>query len=166
MHKNTKSHIARTLKLSAIIAIGLSAAACSNSQMSRGYLFDPDLADNIAPGVDNRQSVETTLGTPSLRATFDDDTWYYVNTTVKRRSIFLPKPVKRRVMKVRFAENGTVAEVSNYDLSHARNIDPINDITPTRGRKLNFFQQLFMNVGRFSGSAPVGSQGGSGPNGS
>ncbi len=162
----TKLKAAKIAKLSLIVTLSVGINACTSSQQSRGYLFDPDLADAITPSVDNRQSVETTLGTPSIRSTFDANTWYYVNTIIKNRPVFRPKPMQRRVMRIRFAENGTVSEVLNYDINDARDIDIVSDKTETRGRKLNFFQQLFMNVGRFSGSAPVGSQGGPGPNGS
>lgn len=148
------------------LVAGTVLAGCGNSRMVRGYIFDPELANAIQPGVDNRQSVETTLGTPTVRATFDDNTWYYVSTTVRIRPVFWPDAKGHRVMAVAFNDSGVVADVKNYDLTDMREVDPVNDKTPTKGRNLNFFQQIFGGVGRFSGSAPVGTQGDNrGPNG-
>ncbi len=147
------------------VAAGLALSACGNGRMVRGYVFDKQLADAIQPGVDNRQSVESTLGTPTVRAAFDENRWYYVSTTVRVRPVFWPDPKEHRVMAVAFNDKGVVTDVENFDLSHMRSVDPVGDKTPTRGRDLNFFQQIFGNVGRFSGSAPVGSGPTRGPNG-
>ena len=156
-----------------IAALGLSMAACGKTKQIRGYMFDTELADAIQPGVDNKNSVNATMGSHTLLGTFDDNIWYYVSTEVKSRPLFFPEPLTRRVMAINFSDKGIVAKVDNYDLSTARKIAMVQEKTPTLGKSLNFFQQLFMNVGRFSGQAPVGGQGsgtpnggGSGPNGS
>jgi len=142
-------------------------AGCSNKDSYRGYMFDPALSDAILPGVDNRISVESTLGSPTLESTFDENVWYYVNRVDRNRSFYWPEPKSRKIMLVRFNNQGTVSEVTNYDLSSAQDIDPVKDRTRTRGSELSFFQELFMNVGRFVGAqgGPQGS-GGPGPNGS
>jgi outer membrane protein assembly factor BamE (lipoprotein component of BamABCDE complex) len=148
------------------LAAGVALSACGDGRMVRGYIFDKELADAIQPGVDNRQSVEATLGTPTARATFDDKTWYYISTTVRIRPVFWPDAKEHRVMAVAFNDSGVVEGVDNFGLGDMREINPVDDETPTKGRNLNFFQQIFGGVGRFSGSAPVGSQGGgTGPNG-
>ncbi|GHF29067.1 hypothetical protein GCM10017044_25400 [Kordiimonas sediminis] len=132
--------------------------------MVRGYVFDKELADAIQPGVDNRQSVIGTLGGPTMRASFNDNIWYYVSTTVRVRPVFWPDAKEHRVLAISFNDSGIVDDVRNYDMNDRRVVNPVGDKTPTRGREMNVFQQIFMNVGRFSGSAPVGS-GGVGPNG-
>lgn len=155
--------IAKICILSVII---LSLVACGKRSGLRGYIFDKELADAIAPGIDNKQSVYETMGTPSMSSTFSDKTWYYISTVVRTKPLYKPKATARRVMAVSFDDKGVVEGVVNYDLKTARAINPVKDITPTRGKELNFFQQLFMNVGRFSGQQNVGSPGGPGPNGS
>tara|TARA_R110002096_G_scaffold126381_5_gene273203 strand:+ start:98 stop:595 length:498 start_codon:yes stop_codon:yes gene_type:complete len=165
MTKMSISHTRKGLSLALCLAAGLATTACGNGRAIRGYIFDKELADAIMPGVDNRQSVQSTLGTPSVSATFSEDTWYYVSTTVRVRPVFWPDAKEHRVLAISFNESGVVDNVDNYDLSHMRTIDPSGDRTPTRGRNLSLFQQIFGSVGRFSGQAPVGSQGGTGPNG-
>ncbi len=163
-----KTFLAKQAKpLALCLMAGVALSACGNRAMIRGYIFDKELAAAIQPGVDNRQSVESTLGTPTVRATFDDKTWYYISTTVRIRPVFWPDAQEHRVMAVAFSDTGVVTDVTNYDLSDMRKISPVDDETPTKGRREGFFQQIFGGVGRFAGgSAPVGSQGGGrGPNG-
>jgi len=155
----------KTVSCALVLAASLAVSACGNGRAVRGYIFDNELANAILPGVDNRQSVQSTLGGPTLTAGFDDDTWYYISTTVRVRPVFWPDPKYHRVMAVRFDDTGVVAQIDNFDMTHMTKIDPVDDKTPTRGRKLNLFQQIFGNVGRFSGQAPVGSGSTTGPNG-
>lgn len=160
-----KSSGRKGLAAALILATSLTVSACGNGRAVRGYVFDTELADAILAGVDNRQSVHSTLGTPTLAATFNDNTWYYITTVVRIRPVFWPDAKFHRVMAVRFNEQGVVDDIENYDMSNMVAINPVDDTTPTKGKKLNMFQQIFGNVGRFSGQAPVGSEEGRGPNG-
>jgi len=159
-------HAKNILKYTLVASTALTITACGNGRALRGYVFDAELADAIQPGVDNRASVETTLGTPTMRATFDDGTWYYISTTVRIRPIFWPDAKAHRVLVVSFNDSGVVSDVNNLGLDDMREVENVRDKTPTKGRKLNFFEQIFGSIGRFGGQAPVGSEGGgSGPNG-
>ena len=153
------------INTSIIIAAGLAVSACGNSREVRGYVFDPQLADAIQPGVDNRISVESTLGTPTIKATFDDSTWYYVSTQVRVRPVFWPDPKEHRVLVVGFNDSGVVSSINNLGLEDMQEIKMAGDKTPTKGRRLSFFQQIFGSIGRFSGHAPTGSGENRGPNG-
>lgn len=159
------------LKTGIVVAAALATTACGNSRAVRGYVFDTELADAIQPGVDNRTSVESTLGTPTMTAAFDQSTWYYVSTTVRVRPVFWPDPKEHRVLVVAFNDRGVVSSVNNLGLEDMREVDTVADKTPTRGRKQNFFQAVFGAIGRFGGAAPGqrrGNQGGDqrrGPNG-
>lgn len=155
-----------TLKYTLIVSAALTTAACGNGRALRGYVFDTELADAIQPGVDNRTSVETTLGTPTMKATFDEGTWYYISTTVRVRPIFWPNATAHRVLAISFNDSGVVSDVDNFGLDDRRDVKNVSDKTPTKGRKLNFFEQIFGSIGRFGGQAPVGSDGDNrGPNG-
>lgn len=159
-------HAKNILKYTLVVSAALTTTACGNGRALRGYVFDAELADAIQPGVDNRASVETTLGTPTMTATFDEGTWYYISTTVRIRPIFWPDAKEHRVLVVSFNDSGVVSDVNNLGLDDMREVENVSDKTPTKGRKLNFFEQIFGSIGRFGGQAPVGSDGESrGPNG-
>lgn len=167
--ESMKKQLATTLTITRTVGLcllaGVALSACGNGRMVRGYVFDKELADAIQPGVDNKQSVRSTLGTPTVAATFDDKTWYYVSTTVRVRPVFWPDAKEHRVMAIAFNDKGVVSDVQNFDMDAMRTIHPVDDKTPTYGRDVNLFQQIFGNIGRFSGSAPVGSTDAPGPNG-
>jgi outer membrane protein assembly factor BamE (lipoprotein component of BamABCDE complex) len=164
-NNTTKSYV-KYAKIAVVASCALAASACSNSRSIRGYVFDAELADAIQAGVDNRQSVESTLGTPTVQGTFSNNTWYYISTTVKVRPVFWPEAKEHRVLAVGFNENGIVEKIENFDLSDMQNVNPVGGKTKTRGRNIGLFQQIFGSLGRFGGQAPVGAQGGNGPNGS
>lgn len=149
------------IKLSLIATAALATSACGNSRAVRGYVFDKELADAIQPGVDNRLSVESTLGTPTMTGSFDQSTWYYVSTTVRVRPVFWPDAKDHRVLVVAFNDRGVVSTVNNLGLEDMREVSSVSDKTPTRGRKTNFFEQIFGSIGRFGGAGP-GQQGGQG----
>jgi len=142
--------------------MSIASGACSTGEVARGYVFDVELANAITPGIDNQQSVFSTLGSPTIEGTFGERRWYYVSTKVKQRPVYWPSATSHRVLAIRFSDTGVVSDVTNYDLGDRRNIVPVKDKTPTRGRDLNLFQQLFSNIGRFSGG-PQGGPGQQGP---
>jgi len=43
-----------------------------------------------------------------------------------------------------------VATTRTYTMADAGEIKPRKDTTPTRGKKLGLFEQIFSNIGRFS----------------
>ncbi len=129
----------------------LTLEACSPARQTYGYIADEELISAIQPGVDNRDSVVATLGNPSVQGTFNQKTWYYISTSTTKQAFFLAKPVKRDILAVHFDDGGVVADVIRYDLADAREVNPRNASTPTRGKELGFFEQIFGNIGRFSG---------------
>lgn len=157
--------VSSVLKVGLLTSVVLTTAACGNRREVRGYVFDKELADAIQPGVDNRTSVLSTLGTPTMKATFDEGTWYYVSTTVRVRPVYWPDAKDHRVLVVAFNDSGVVSDVNNLGIDDMRDVDSVGDKTPTKGRKLSLFEQIFGSIGRFAGQAPVGSGERRGPNG-
>jgi len=151
-----------------VLMAGTALAGCSKSRSVRGYYFDPMLANEILPGVDNQRSVAMTLGSPTSIGAWDDHTWYYISTQLRNRPVKFAERINRRILAIHFDDKGGVDDVTNLDLSSAWEIKPNEEKTRTRGKELNLLQQLFMNVGRFAGAGQQGQQGpnGPGPNGS
>ncbi len=125
--------------------------ACSPTTNVRGYVPEQQIVDGIRPGVDDRASVQQMLGTPSAKGMFDDKRWYYVSRTTEQLAFFKPEVLEGQVISVAFNDKGVVSDVSRIGLDQARKINPSGDKTPTRGRELGFWEQIFGNVGRFSG---------------
>lgn len=147
-----KFSILKPLVAAALAAV--LAAGCTTSEQVRGFFVDEELFAAVTPGIDNVNSVRRMLGNPSSVGTFDTNVWYYISTLTKKRSFFHEKPERHDILAVHFDENGVVGDVTRYSLADMREIDPRDDKTPTRGRKLGFFEQIFGNIGRFASGPP------------
>jgi len=133
-------------------------AGCGGVRAHRGAVLEKDLAAAIQPGVDNKESVEKTLGRPTFTGQFDPNDWYYVARDTRQLAFRDPKVVDQTVLHVRFDPKGNVATVQRTGKELVANIDPSNKETPTLGRRRSFFDELFGNIGTVgSGIAPGGS---------
>lgn len=150
--------LAGSVLLLAVTATG----GCSSIQERRGYLADALLTNNIRAGIDNRRSVEATLGRPTFTSQFGEPTWYYVSSTTGLRPFGRPRIEEQAVMAVRFDTAGNVVSVDRSGLERVVYLSPEGDETPTLGRERGFLEDLFGNIGAVgaAGPAPQG-----GPNG-
>lgn len=143
-----------------IVAMALT-AGCSRIRDHKGYVADQTLINAIQPGIDNRESVERTLGRPSFTGQFDQRSWYYISRETRQLAFSNPKPVKQITLAVHFDRAGNVTSVENLGMSKIASLSPDGDKTPTLGRDRGFFSELFGNIGRVGS---VGEGGGTADN--
>lgn len=146
----------RSAALAALIAIALASTGCTRLTSRQGYVVDNTLVASVQPGVDNRESVQATLGRPSFAGQFDDRDWYYVARVSKQLAFAEPKPTEQTVLHIRFDEAGNVASVERTGLERVASIDPSSDKTPTLGRDRGFFEELFGNIGSVNAAGVPG----------
>ena len=137
----------------------LAASACTPLRSHQGYIVDADLVNSVRPGVDNRQSVQATLGTPSFAAQFNKGDWYYIARDSRNYAFNSPRVRDQLVIQVSFDAAGNVAAIRRSGAEQVASIDPYGKVTPTLGRKRGFFQDLFGNIGAV-GAAGAGAPGG------
>jgi len=140
-----------------LVAAGLVLSGCSQVRGHQGYIADEVLMSAIAPGIDNRQSVEASLGRPTFTGQFDNNVWYYVSRDTRQLAFNSPRPRAQQVLKVQFDAAGNVTAADRTGLELVANISPDGDKTPTLGRERGFFEELFGNIGA------VGAPGAQGP---
>lgn len=116
---------------------------CAPVISNRGYVQDPNTEASINVGKDNRASIETKFGDPTVRATFDNDSWYYVSSLEKQVAFFTPTIQNRAILAIYFDKDGTVAGIKRYGLADGNVVVFETRQTPSRGRELTFLQQLF-----------------------
>ncbi|HWV61642.1 MAG TPA: outer membrane protein assembly factor BamE [Sphingopyxis sp.] len=141
------------------LAVALATSGCAQLKGRQGYVADPALTQAITPGVDNRESVEKTLGRPTFVGQFGTDEYYYVSRETRQLAFARPRPVDQQVLRVRFDEAGNVAAVDRTGLELVRKISPEGDKTPTLGRERSFFEDIFGNIGAV-GAPGAGAPGG------
>ena len=133
--------------IAASLAACLVATACVSSVKAyHGYAPDEVNPGNIEPGIDTRSSVLAQLGSPSTESVFDDNTWMYITTIQERFAFFRPEISTRTVTAIRFSQEDVVEEVLKYNQEDGRVINYASRETPTRGRELGLWEQIFVRV--------------------
>ena len=139
-----------------LAAASMSAAlltGCAGIRDHRGYVLDKELATNVQVGVDNKDSVIKALGRPSFTGQFDQNDWYYLARDTNTLPFRGPRVKEQTLLHVRFDAAGNVASVGQTGKDQIVAINPVNDKTPTLGRKRSFFDELFGNIGVLNSGA-------------
>lgn len=132
--------------------------ACVSVRSNHGYVLERDQPELVAEiGLDTKESVLAKYGEPSLIGTFNRDSWYYLNSSDSARAFFRPSTQRRTVVAFYFDDEGTVLETDEYNLDDGEDLQLVSRATPTRGKELNFWEQLLGNVGQLPGG--LGAQG-------
>ncbi|MBO9712376.1 outer membrane protein assembly factor BamE [Sphingomonas sp.] len=152
----------RTLACVALVA-ALGTTACTPVRTHQGYVVDTELVNSIQPGVDNRESVLTTLGQPTFTSQFNQGEWYYVSRNSSNFAFNNPRARDQMTLRVTFDDKGNVRAVDKMGADLIASVDPTSKKTPTLGRKRSFLEDLFGNIGTVGapGAGPAG--GGDGP---
>ena len=115
--------------------------------LTQGYVIDPQAVELVPPG-SSREQVLLALGSPSTRATFDNEVFYYISQTRRRGAAFMkPKLVDQRVLAVYFGPDERVVNIANYGMQDGKVFDFISRTTPTGGKDQNFLGQLLSGFG-------------------
>lgn len=132
-----------------LIAAVLMLQACVSVRTSHGYVLERDQdALTAEPGFDTKESVLAKFGEPSMIGVIDGNAWYYLNSADTARAFFKPKTQRRQVVAFYFDDEGAVSTVEHFSLADGDNIRMVSRVTPTRGKELNFWEQLLGNVGQ------------------
>ncbi|OYW47253.1 MAG: cell envelope protein SmpA [Sphingomonadales bacterium 32-68-7] len=150
------------LRIGAVLAASMLASGCTAIVNHRGYFADQVLMQSVQPGIDNRQSVERTLGQPSFTSQFGPPVWYYISSNTEEAPFTRPRIFQHSVLAISFDAAGNVVEAKGTGLEQVAQINPEGDKTPTLGRDRTFLEDLFGNIGQVSaGGGGAGAPGGS-----
>lgn len=138
----------RTLAIAGLAVMLAGAAGCTRIRDHQGYLADPMLVESVQPGVDNRDSVQKTLGRPTFTSEFDNNSWYYVSRDTRQLGFGRPTAKAQTLLIVHFDNAGNVAAVDKRGLEKAVALNMVGDKTPTLGRNKSLLQDLFGNIGQ------------------
>ncbi len=137
-----------------VVALGLAeATACAPTMAVNGFQAVDNKPADIKPGADSRSSVLSKLGSPSSSSTFDNKTWYYVSQTTEKYAYYLPHVQTRNVVAIAFDKDDKVASVKVTSLKDGYQIAYAGRETPTRGKDLNWLEQILGTIGRGGGLA-------------
>jgi outer membrane protein assembly factor BamE (lipoprotein component of BamABCDE complex) len=128
----------------------------------RGNRVDPDQLKELTPGTSTRADATALLGSPTAKATFDDNIWLYIGEVTQPRIARTQAELSQDVVVLNFDDRGVLQSIKHMDKDDSIPVSVVSRATPSPGSEASFMQQLFGNVGRFT-AAPI--QGGSAPSG-
>lgn len=138
----------------------IGASGCTQFRAHQGFIMDRTLSDSIVAGIDNRESVEKTLGRPTFVGQFDTQDWYYFARDTRQLAFASPRPVQQSVLHIQFDQAGNVTSVQRTGLENIARLSPEGDKTPTLGRHRTLLQDIFGNIGAVNGATGPGGGGG------
>ena len=160
--------VRRGLPLVALcLLLGLLLGACSVfqwPQQVRGNKIDPDQLKELVPGTSTRDDVSALIGSPTARATFDDNTWLYITQGTRPRVARTLGVESQTVVVMSFSEQGVLRDIRTLDQADALPVSMASQTTPSPGTEASFMQQLLGNIGRYNPGA-LGGGGIGGPSG-
>jgi outer membrane protein assembly factor BamE (lipoprotein component of BamABCDE complex) len=128
----------------------------------RGNHVDADQLKELVPGTSTRNDVTALIGSPTARATFDDNTWIYIGEVTRPRIARVQGVLSQDVLVLSFNEQGVLQDMKRLNQEDALPVTVVARTTPSPGTEASFLQQLFGNIGRFNAINPST---GSGPTG-
>jgi len=131
----------------------------------RGNRVDADQLKELVPGTSTRTDVTALIGSPTARATFDDNTWIYISEVTRPRIARVQGVLSQDIVVLSFNEQGVLQDVKRLNQEDALPVTVVARTTPSPGTEASFLQQLFGNIGRFNAapSAPTGGPTGGAP---
>lgn len=145
--KNFRVKNFRHLACTAIAATLLS--GCTPTSTVRGNMVQDYQLSEVVAGQDSRTDVLRKLGSPTTKAPFDENVWYYLGQETEKKGILDPKVKEERIVVVFFDEEGVVQDVKDIDNERV-DLPYVRNKTPTSGNEVTVLQQLLGNLGKFN----------------
>jgi len=160
-----------SLLLSCLSLSCLALGACSMFEAQpqfRGNKVDQEQLKELTPGTSTRADVAALIGSPTIRAPFDDNTWIYISETTQSQVGRMPAVLDQNVLVLNFDDSGVLRQIDAKTKEDGLPVSVVSRTTPSPGTEASFLQQLFGNIGRFnalgsSAAASGGSQSGGAP---
>jgi outer membrane protein assembly factor BamE (lipoprotein component of BamABCDE complex) len=156
----------RSRRLAAALAVCLSMTACAwlaPPPQTRGNKVDQDQLKELVPGTSTKADVTALIGSPTQKATFDDNTWLYITEVTRSRVGQTLGVLDQGVVVVTFDDRGVLAGVQRLTDKDAVPVTVVSRTTPSPGTEASFLQQLLGNIGKFNAAPAAPAAGGGAP---
>jgi len=124
-------------------------AACTSTYRNHGYVPSEDELAEVVVGIDTRDSVAETVGTPSSGGVLNDSGYYYVRSRIRHSGMRAPEVIEREMVAISFTDTGVVENIERFGLQDGRVVRLNRRVTETSVSNQGFFRQLMGNLGNF-----------------
>jgi outer membrane protein assembly factor BamE (lipoprotein component of BamABCDE complex) len=145
--------------MASVLALCLSMTACGwllPPPQTRGNKVESEQLKELVPGTSTKADVTALIGSPTQRATFDENSWLYITETTRPRVGRTLGVLDQGVVVLTFDDRGVLANVKSVTKDDALPVAVTARTTPSPGTEASFMQQLLGNIGKFN---PAGTSG-------
>ncbi|MGH7023907.1 MAG: outer membrane protein assembly factor BamE [Caulobacteraceae bacterium] len=147
--------VSNTIRILSATTLLMGAAACTPTASYQGFQAIEANPKDVKVGTDTRATVLARLGTPTAKAAFDPNTWFYLSQVSDRTAFYYPQVVRRDITEISFdKDTQAVKSVDVFGLKDGRIIAYNRRETPTRGRELTVLEQLFGSLSSIGALPP------------
>lgn len=132
--------------LATILLVGV--VGCAAIFTNHGYAPTELELEEVIVGVDNRASVEETIGRPASTGVLTESGWYYVSSRVRHFTYRPAEVIDRQLVAVTFNKRGIVENIERFALEDGRVVALNRRVTKTGIKGVSFIKQMLGNVGR------------------
>lgn len=137
-------------RIGVALVLGIGLSGCSATYRDHGYIPAPDQLDEIQVGVDTRDSVIETVGSPSSSGVLRPGEYYYVSSRIRNFAWRAPEIVEREVVAISFDQRGVVRNIERFGLEDGNVVPLSRRVTDDGVTDTTFLRQLLGNLGRFT----------------
>ncbi|SNS73906.1 outer membrane protein assembly factor BamE [Tropicimonas sediminicola] len=149
MGRQCRANLGRVVRALCAGTVLSVATACSPIYRDHGYAPSDEELSEVVVGVDTRDSVAETVGTPSSAGVLNNSGYYYVSQRMRTFGYQETEIVDRQIVAISFDSNGVVTNVERFGLQDGKVVALSRRVTDSNIQGLGFLAQLLGNVGRF-----------------
>ena len=145
-----KSSRLRSVRVCVLLIAAFSLSACAASYRNHGYVPSEELLQDIVVGVDTRDSVAESVGSPSSAGLLQDSAYYYVRSRTRTLAFRAPETIEREVLAISFDRGGVVSNIERFGLEDGRVVAFQRRVTESSVVDQVFLRQLLGGIGQFN----------------
>lgn len=140
------------LQVAFAVALMTSFAGCTAQYQNHGYIPSEEQLSEIVVGVDTRDSVSDTIGSPTSAGLLSGSGYYYVRSRVRSYAYTRPQVIERQVLAITFDAEGVVSNIERFGLEDGRVVTLERRVTESSVVDRTFLRQLLGSLGRVGGN--------------
>ncbi|MEM7317750.1 MAG: outer membrane protein assembly factor BamE [Pseudomonadota bacterium] len=140
----------RATRMVVLASLLVAIAGCTSIYRKHGYVPSEEELAAVTIGVDTRDSVIESLGSPSSSGVLDDSGFYYVSTRMRHYGPREPEIVSRELVAINFDQSGVVRNIERYGLEDGQVVPLQRRVTDSGVEDKTFLRQLLGNLGNFN----------------
>ena len=127
-------------------------SACLTKEYKSGVPIRQSQFEQVQAST-NKQQIYEVLGSPAAVSFVGEEKWFYYTAEGKIFAFLDPSFSKYEVLTVKFNPDDSISDIKLKDISdNGFEIDLTKNTELPSEIKMNFFQELFGNIGKFNSS--------------